>query len=100
VGDPRYSARYGNPYLRTLAATSAVAADNTTTFASMNSHGGGGSRGYSTLNPAARHKNYAGTTAGNASLGRNGANGGGRSNYIMSAQSEEAKNSAALATHV
>ena len=42
--------------------------------------------------------------AGNASLGRNGGvngvNGGGRSNYIMSAESEEAKNIAALATHV
>ena len=61
MGDPRYSARYGNPYLRTLAATSAAAAaDNTTTFASMNNHvaggGGGGNRAYSTLNPGARHK--------------------------------------------
>ena len=37
---------------------------------------------------------------GNASLGQNvGVNGGGRSNYIMSAESEEAKNIAALATH-
>ena len=54
VGDPRYSARYGNPYLRTLAATAAPD-NNTTTFASMNSHVGG-NRGYSTLNPAARHK--------------------------------------------
>ena len=36
---------------------------------------------------------------GNSSLGRNGV-GGGRSNYIMSAESEEAKNIAALATHV
>ena len=56
VGDPRYSARYGNPYLRTLAATSAIQPDNTTTFASMSNHGGGGNRAYSTLNPGARHK--------------------------------------------
>ena len=41
---------------------------------------------------------------GNSSLGRNGIGGGvngGRSNYIMSAEGgEDAKNSAALATHV
>ena len=44
-------------------------------------------------------QSFAGAMVGNSSLGRNGV-GGGRSNYIMSAESEEAKNIAALATHV
>ena len=86
---------------------------NSTTFAALTANRG---RPYATLNargaqsPVTRTKNYAGTMVGNGSLGRralngNGvvtgsnANGGNATHYILSSETEEAKNSA-LATHV
>lgn len=89
VSDPRFSAKYGNPYLNNFA--------------------GSGSKPYATLNArgahspihGARKNNYAGTMLGNGSLGRNGKSpkSQGHHHYIVS-QEGEMKNNAALATHV
>jgi hypothetical protein len=110
----RYSATYGNPYLRSLA--NGGGGGSSTTFAALTANH---PRPYATLNtrggqsPGAVRaaKNYTGTMIGNGSLGRraeaaaaarngNGVNNGKPNRYIMSNENEEAKNNAALATHV